>query len=536
MKIKKIIRKYDGSFTLVINIINYCYIKFIFFIFSFCRIRFTFKSKNHKSNSIESLIKKEPLKILKLYNERLYDIKNPLFNVDIKNIWEPRRFLKFSSLSLNNYSADIPNEIPSTSNAMEESISLINLIVGLQYNNFSNDNSLEIKKLLCFKSSYIMKNIEVGLKHSTNHYFFNLLGLLWLVDSLDKKPFLIKKFTESQLINYFKNSLNSDGSLFEGSSYYHKFVLESLLLYLYEFSLDNSKTLTFKKLSTISIKMYNFLENCRSGNKLINIGDNDSGRILPIPTLNNYINSELSLIDELVKKLDYQVTHKKSKKNDFGLFKLQNNKIEIFYRLHINKVRSKSLVTSHFHNDQNSIQFYYDGLPIITNLGTYSYVEDGGIRKEMRMTKRNSTVSIEPLEQNTITNDWNDQTINIGNLLDLNKKSIHGEFVYSKSIKHQRNIKISSRIIEINDKTKGVKSNLHSRGFLHFHPHINLNKISSQAIEIKFDKYFFKILSSSDFELIDSKYSKTYGKYEKSKSLAYSFSKQNKIVITLVHD
>ena len=48
------------------------------------------------------------------------------FEIEMEMRVKTMDFLKFSSLSLNNFSADIPNEIPSTTNAMEESIGLYN--------------------------------------------------------------------------------------------------------------------------------------------------------------------------------------------------------------------------------------------------------------------------------------------------------------------------------------------------------------------------------------------------------------------------
>ena len=94
----------------------------------------------------------------------------------------------------------------------------------------------------------------------------------------------------------------------------------------------------------------------------------------------------------------------------------------------------------------------------------------------------------------------------------------------------------NSETIEINDKIEGAKLNLNNNGFLHFHPDISPCEISPKIYEINLGKYKFKISSSSDFKLLDSKYSRSYGKYEKSKSLTYCFSKRNKILITIVHD
>lgn len=292
-------------------------------------------------------------------------------------------------------------------NAMEVSIHTINVLVSVRQadKQLLYENKIAGKHLRkCL--TYILRNPEFGIKYSANHYFFDLLGILWLINSLQyKKEFRrLEGYILRELKKLMGRMIAEDGSLYEGSTYYHRYVTESFLLFLYF-----NREMRNKELMGYAKKMYDFCTSASIGDLMYGFGDNDSGRLLALPSYFEYSGRDIRLIHILCKLLNME---KKEKEPCyyapyFGLVCLQREKISISFRCDEIKDRIKNKwIGVHCHNDQLSVEIAFDGVLFFVNAGTFLYIEDDGNRLNNLRTDRNNTAVIEGLEQNTVVNSW----------------------------------------------------------------------------------------------------------------------------------
>ncbi|MDY0277450.1 MAG: heparinase II/III family protein [Acholeplasma sp.] len=429
----------------------------------------------------------------KLLFYSMVDIQN---SNDVKINWELNRlhFISILSLSSDNSTAfsyiqdfierfDF-NEVSKNSNAMEIAIMGINIVSTYQILKQSNEDLNKQMEIIIKKSlHYIFDNIEIGLKYSTNHYFFNLVGAIWLLENVVKTSFTIKieNYVLKKLESLLKQFLNDDGSLYEGSTYYHKYVTDSVL----ELLLINANPKRFKKLHKYSYKMYMFLCYSSYNNKLIGYGDNDSGRVLPLPTYFNYNSSDLTFTHLLANKLGYKINIKenneiigelnKSKKSSFGISKISSG--HWFASIRCDLMNNKSVVKvvgSHSHNNQLEILTYFKDHAVLVSKGTYSYTSDNNNRLLNLITSSHNTLSIHNVEQDIVYNDWRyTERKSRGKILLLSNNEFIGNHkgFHNIGLEHQRKVEIVNDILIIEDViVKSVDSDFTGEITMILHP------------------------------------------------------------------
>lgn len=463
---------------------------------------------------------------------------------DIKFDWEKKRLHHLCPVALLYYDtkdkklleylySEIYNfsklDFCKNSNAMEVSISLINLIVAVQIAGEADLFVMEsVNQVIKKGFLFILSNLEKGIRYSNNHYFFDLIGILWISEVVEKNKTIIaiNKLAKKELEKLLQQIISDDGSLYEGSSYYHRYVLESLLEYMYY--RDENKT-TF--LLEFANKMLNFLYGISNSGTIIGIGDNDSGRLLPIGNYFVYSSKNIDIIEYFSEKLSLQKNNFNEiiRFDNFGLYLIGNSNIRVMMRCDCipNKMKNK-VIGSHYHNDQLSIQVVAFNKDLFIDPGTYLYIEDRLCRLESRMTKNHNTVFIPDIEQNLISNDWRYiERKAVGKLLDISSSVIDATVEYS-SIIHHRLVKLKENCIVIEDTVHGYKF---QAGFL-LSPEFDIIRKSDSSALITGNIYSVILSTNGNIVIEDAFYSPEYGLKIKTKRIMV-FSAGDTLIVRL---
>lgn len=217
------------------------------------------------------------------------------------------------------------------SSAMEVSIRAVNLLIAydifrqLDCNNILNYRFDKIfYEFIKKHGKYIINNLEYHSKISSNHYLSNLAGLIFIASYLksDSLTDAWLVFATQELIEQVNYQFNSDGSHFECSTSYHRLCLEFVVystLLIFNIIQSNRKRVYIKynyklvkrlkpfKNQKYDLKSYEFFpkwyidiiffaglfdKNIMNNNyEIVQIGDNDSGRLLKLTPIGKIISS-----------------------------------------------------------------------------------------------------------------------------------------------------------------------------------------------------------------------------------------------------
>lgn len=337
-------------------------------------------------------------------------------------------------------------------NAMEIAIASINLIVSYQMVELKDVETI-IKQELQSNLIYILHNIEKGLVLSNNHYFFDLLGVLWITGDFQQDQLIqdLNAYAEQEMMNVLATIISCDGSLYEGSTYYTRYVAEALYEYVY-YHPDKLNTY-----SEILKRLMSFLQGIASNGMIVGIGDNDSGRVLPICHYFSYCSRSILPIVDMNSRLELNVIAGENTGvfPDIGLLIIREDDTFVSLRCDsiLNKKRNR-ILGGHEHNDQLSVQLFVGQYAIIVDPGTYLYISKDECRINNMRTRCHSTLYIEDLEQNQISNDWNYKERHAVAALNYADKQKLSTTVSYSDVVHHRTIILGDHNIEIVDKVE----------------------------------------------------------------------------------
>ncbi len=408
--------------------------------------------------------------------------------------------------------------------AMEVAICAINYVEACKILNtyeitYNRHDTANFLKNCC---QYILQHLEKQIVFSNNHYFFNLLGLLWVLESCTEDQILnkLKNSVYDELKEFLNTALLKDGALYEGSTHYHKYITESLILFMFL----NEKAEKHNFLIDAAKRMNCFCRYASFENRLIGIGDNDSGRVLPLPEYFIYDSRDCSFVWNIAKRLNLEPVENEIQSNiallqssdtpSFGLFKPENDLWQVSVRCDaLADGFLKKFMGTHFHNDQLSITAKYKGKEIIVDTGVYSYISEGKARLDNMKTSSHSTLSVEGEEQNEISNDWNyEERKAVGKVHFYEPKVFMGRHDGYKNALHVRSVKVEdslyvkdSLILKKHTKGKQVKI------YYHIHPDIQVEVKDYGVIFLYCGDFTLYMHTKAQVNLVASRYCPEYG-------------------------
>lgn len=204
--------------------------------------------------------------------------------------------------------------------AMDVGIRAMNIIISyyIVYNEKNKESYFDLEfinvliKTIYEHGKYIYDNLEINFRNfdSGNHYLTNIVSLLYISYFIVTKE--TKKwwnFAEKEFSNLLKEQFSCDGSYYEGSTNYHRLATELSILGASILVRKNNK-ISCKILNTL-IKAANFIDDLSFNNHIVQIGDNDSGRIIKLTPLGNFISQK----DALDKYINLQQSRCKKSDN-----------------------------------------------------------------------------------------------------------------------------------------------------------------------------------------------------------------------------
>jgi hypothetical protein len=410
--------------------------------------------------------------------------------------------------------------------------------------------------------SFILNNFEHSVGMKANHYFANIIGLLFAVAHLpeNEETTNILNFAINELINETYNQFYEDGANFEQSTYYHVFVTEMLLHGMMQIKLLSPEKiialnlLNNKKLYKIDkdclfiifpddfnerlTKIMGFANSVESeGGNISRIGDDDGGYFLAhiykqFALLNNYRDiCNLIHINNIYESLDKDYILQNSKKRtisypDFGLYIKHGSNFKFIFRCGGIGQNGKG---GHSHNDQLSFVLSINDLEFIVDPGTYLYTPIHKRRNEFRSVRSHNTMIFGDLEQNlwdTASKDdlfWILKERTKSELIEFSEKKFIGKhFAYPQP--HIRNIEFNANKITCIDT---CQANGNKKVAFHFHPEAEING-QDDKITIKRQNFLCTISTLCNYQINDYDYSSSYGLLEKAKVL-HIISEKNEI-------
>jgi len=443
--------------------------------------------------------------------------QSDLIGVDIKLPWELSRCQHFGILitaySINNderYGHEVKNQIidwihnnpfchgPNWVCAMDVGIRVSNWLLAIEYfkgKDIFDDRTITlIAKSIIHHIKYLENNLEWTSKLTSNHYLSDIAGMYFLSQYFKsyKKNKRLEKFSIDELNKEIFKQTYSDGVNSEGSTSYHRLVLE-IFAYCGLLDKKTSKKLSkgyFKRL----MKLFNFSNSImdRSG-FAPQIGDNDSGIFIKFKNRKILDYSYLNIIERALFKdcdnnlngidceepehaiLGVEWNGKKYYSNKYnqcvsfdeaGIYIYKRGDI---YILISNGPNGQNGNGGHAHNDKLSFIIKYKEEEIFIDPGTFLYTPFPEERNKFRSTKSHNTVCVNDEEQNRFVENYLFGTIE--DCKERTNKIITNEngftFVGShdsykrinKNLVHQREIKFDYKKLrfEIKDLFKDKK-------------------------------------------------------------------------------
>lgn len=491
--------------------------------------------------------------------------KNAVKGVDIKNIWELSRmqFLiapaiawritkndKYASFVCNTMLDWIEKneyaEGPNWNMPMEIGIRLVNFTLAfcliINSDLITNEIAKRLISSIYLQLEFIMKNLERYRGRTYNHYMGNLIGVLisssLLLSFGKSKKYL--KFAVNSFEEEMKRQILSDGGSFEGTTCYQGLIGE--IFAEGAIICQNCKIQLSEEFYVKLKKMVIFNNSIKIGDEIVQIGDNDSGRVLCVIPEN-----PLSyLIFNKIANLALQFHYMQYESSDFfdiicnnhidryfENFDTENINIQIFDKSQIAVIKNiyykvilcateaqKYGFGGHTHNDKLSVSISIFGKKFIVDPGSGCYTENHQISKYFRSIHFHNTVIVDDMEQNVkqcenvFGNSYEAKSI-----LESNNDTLLGRVQVDHnrvSYVHKRIINIYDNKLLIEDEVASTSCSVYLINYV-LHPNVKVFYINNNII---LDNDGLKLMiNGHDWKIKDSYYSSKYGDWVETKAL-----------------
>lgn len=458
--------------------------------------------------------------------------------------------------------------------AMEVAIRAVNWIYALHIFKSSSSFSIESKgkiyNSLYLHGLFIRNNLEYGRRNG-NHYLSDLMGLIFI------GAFFYKHWFGKRWFNFARKELEreiliqvyEDGVDYEKSTYYQRLVTE--IFTLSNIVAEKINKPFSKKFTDRLHKMFEFIASYVLRDEVPNVGDCDDGRIIKF-NFYEKVSEMRNLLAVGAAIFNDEVLKSKAKKifvdvllllgiDGFNKYsKLQtielNSRNQIFEKGGFAVLSSKEIFIffdfgdigmngwgGHGHNDILSFELAYMGKRFIVDSGTYVYTPDPEMRQKLRSTSSHNTIMVDKKEQAEFLNlfriksDLSRPELLIFQCNENGKDVIEAQAHCYANLKNpviiKRKIELdkSSKSLRIEDSFLGNGPN-HIEIFYHFHPSVQIKKLTSSIYELTYDESKIKlelpVYGNYSVEIVESYYSESYGKLAKNQKMKITIEKKTK--------
>lgn len=252
---------------------------------------------------------------------------------------------------------------------------------------------------------FIRDNNEFSYLATSNHYLSDVIGLFWIGTLLPELESAAhwREFGLSETLREMDKQILPDGSDFEASTGYHKFVAE-MFLFTFMLARNNGTEVPRKYWNKLRSMLEYVRTILRPDGRGPLIGDADGSQIVPVVKRDADDMAYLLELGAVV--FDEPKLSERSAGSaafpDAGAYILRDGDLFLHFNANDSGIHGRG---SHGHNDALSIEVSALGRPFIVDPGSYVYNFDRDARHEFRSTAYHSTVMIDGVEQNTMSAD-----------------------------------------------------------------------------------------------------------------------------------
>lgn len=300
--------------------------------------------------------------------------------------------------------------------AMEVAIRAVNWMYAILFIKdstcFTDKFANKVYKSLFQHAYFIFNNLERTIPYSNNHYYSDIVGLLYL-GLLFHHTRCGKKWFKFALKEYYKETLCQNlpsGVNYEKSVSYHRLMTELAIYPYYMLERAGIKVPEIVRQRLIHMVQYVKL-NAMPNGKAPMIADNDDGRFLPFVPRD--FREHLYITD--VNSLDNKIVTSGTKPIPFLPSSIESRLIQDSKLAVLRKGESYLFVTnadrwrfdknkgnyvgSHMHSDLLSFVYAIGKSEIFVDAGSYVYTSDLKKHQEFRSTAKHNTIVVDGEEQ-----------------------------------------------------------------------------------------------------------------------------------------
>lgn len=430
--------------------------------------------------------------------------------------------------------------------AMEVAIRAVNWMYALLFIKdstfFTDQFANKVYKSLYQHAYFIINNLEKTIPYCNNHYYSDIVGLLYLGQLFHHTrrgkrwfKFAVKEYYQETLCQNLPSGVN-----YEKSVSYHRLMTELALYPYYMLERVGLKVPEVVRQRLIHMVQYVKL-NAMPNGKAPMIADNDDGRFLPFVPRD--FREHLYLTDE--NSLDFKIITSGTKTISclpicLESRLMQDSKIAILrrgdcYLFVTNADRWRfdmpngKYVGSHMHSDLLSFVYTIGKSEIFVDSGSYVYTSDLDKHLEFRSTAKHNTIVVDGEEQHlrdipsAFMMKYNSTSKPL-TLTQMNEcDECSGEYTTHKgNMTHNRTFILGRRKLQISDKITKIGSNHQVEMSFHLAPGIIPSVIGKVVhFEVDNSKFTMKFECDGEFKITikEDTVSPSYGVLQNSKTI-----------------